>query len=95
MDDECPICLEPLTGTIVHMSCCGKKVHIQCYLPKCPMCRSNLPLPRSTEVMIPIPIPVHVQAQPLMFQKTVAALTLMTPLAIIFFLYGYQPLKNM
>lgn len=54
MVDECAVCLEPLEGTIVHMACCHNKVHIQCYLPKCPLCRSILPLPREA-VAVPVP----------------------------------------
>ena len=64
---ECPVCLEPLTGTVVQMGCCHNKVHIQCYLPKCPLCRSPLPLPRNTEpnqIIVPVPVvqpPTRVQ----------------------------------
>jgi len=64
---ECPVCLEPLTGTVVQMGCCHNKVHIQCYLPKCPLCRSPLPLPKSTEpnqIIVPVPVvqqPTRVQ----------------------------------
>jgi len=57
--DECPVCLEPLTGTVVQMGCCRNKVHIQCYLPKCPLCRSPLPLPKSAEpnqIIVPVPV---------------------------------------
>ena len=39
---ECPVCLEPLSGTVVHLGCCNNQVHIQCYLPKCPLCRAEL-----------------------------------------------------
>ena len=64
---ECPVCLEPLIGTVVQMGCCHNKVHIQCYLPKCPLCRSPLPLPRNTEpnqIIVPVPVvqpPTRVQ----------------------------------
>ena len=56
---ECPVCLEPLTGTVVQMGCCHNTVHIQCYLPKCPLCRAPLPLPRNTEpnqIIVPVPV---------------------------------------
>jgi hypothetical protein len=62
--DECPVCLEPLSGTVVEMGCCHNKVHIQCYLPKCPMCRASLPFPNSAgpnQVIVPIPVAVPVQ----------------------------------
>ena len=65
--DDCPVCLEPLTGTVVHMACCKNKVHIQCYVPKCPLCRSILPLPRNAEpnqIIVPVPVPAPVTAQP-------------------------------
>ncbi len=59
--DECPVCLENLTGTVVHMECCKKQVHIQCYLTKCPMCRASLPSPPSLSVIVPVPVPVYQQ----------------------------------
>lgn len=54
MEEECPICLEPLKGTIVHLECCKNKIHIQCYLTKCPFCRASLPSPH---VVVPVPVP--------------------------------------
>lgn len=58
--DECPVCLEPLMGTVVHLECCKKQVHIQCYITKCPMCRADLPSPPLSErhVIVPVPVPV-------------------------------------
>ena len=61
--DECPVCLEPLSGTLVHMGCCNNRVHIQCYLPKCPLCRANLPAPRAEHVIVPVPVPVELDTQ--------------------------------
>jgi hypothetical protein len=52
---ECPVCLEPLTGTVVTLGCCHNRVHIQCYLEKCPLCRAQLPKPE--HVVVPIPVP--------------------------------------
>jgi hypothetical protein len=60
MEDECPICLEPLKGTLVELGCCKHKIHIQCYVPKCPLCRAELPTPRPVEVVVPVPVPVPV-----------------------------------
>lgn len=63
---ECPICLEPLEGTIVNLGCCKQQVHIQCYLPKCSLCRANLPEPPKSQpehVIVPVPVPVQVQQQ--------------------------------
>ena len=67
---ECPVCLEPLIGTVVQMGCCHNKVHIQCYLSKCPLCRAPLPLPRNTEPnQIIVPVPVAVTREPTRVQK--------------------------
>jgi hypothetical protein len=60
MDSECPVCLEPLSGTVVHMGCCKKMVHIQCYTIKCPMCRADLPVPihavQPQHIIVPVPV---------------------------------------
>lgn len=53
--DECPVCLEPLSGTVVHLGCCRNRVHIQCYLETCPLCRAALPVPpRPNQVIVPV-----------------------------------------
>lgn len=57
--DECPVCLEPLEGTIVTLGCCHNHVHIQCYVEKCPLCRT--PLPKPEHVVVPVTVPVVVQ----------------------------------
>ena len=56
--DECPVCLEPLIGTVVHLGCCKKQVHIQCYVTRCPMCRAELPSPPLSERHVIVPVPV-------------------------------------
>lgn len=60
MDMECPVCLEPLMGTLVELGCCRKRVHIQCYMTKCPMCRADLPMPihaqETRHVIVPVPV---------------------------------------
>ena len=48
------MCLEPLTGTIVQLGCCNNQLHIQCYLPKCPLCRAELPVPRTVHTIVPV-----------------------------------------
>ena len=66
--DDCPVCLEPLTGTIVTMACCRKQVHIQCYLPRCPMCRADLPsapAQPTQHVILQMPPGMVVQPRPL------------------------------
>ena len=63
--DECPVCLEPLTGTVVHLGCCNKQVHIQCYVTKCPLCRADLPAPHGAppqHVIIPVPQPTRMRS---------------------------------
>ena len=56
--DECPVCLETLAGTVVHLGCCKKQVHIQCYVTRCPMCRAELPSPPLCERHVIVPVPV-------------------------------------
>ena len=56
--DECPVCLESLAGTVVHLGCCKKQVHIQCYVTRCPMCRAELPSPPLSERHVIVPVPV-------------------------------------
>ena len=55
---ECPVCLEPLVGTLVQLGCCKNQLHIQCYLPKCPLCRSELPVPRPAHIAVPVPVTI-------------------------------------
>ena len=54
------MCLEPLCGTVVHMGCCKKMVHVQCYTIKCPMCRADLPVPihaiQPQHIIVPVPV---------------------------------------
>ena len=71
--EECPICLEPLTGTIVHLGCCKKQVHIQCYISKCPMCRAQLP-DAPYQVIVPVPVPYIPPPPPPTWKKGLASL---------------------
>jgi len=48
------VCLEPLAGTVVHLGCCNNQLHIQCYLPKCPLCRAELPVPTTLHTIVPV-----------------------------------------
>ena len=91
--DECPVCLEPLVGTIVQLGCCKNHVHIQCYLPKCPLCRSDLPTPRvaePTHTIIPIPINQQYQ-QVSKWQFVIASMTLISALLGGGFIFLYGP----
>ena len=44
---ECPICLEPLTGTISTLGCCKQDMQIECLIQcmkmklTCPLCRAE------------------------------------------------------
>jgi len=89
MADECPVCLEPLEGTIVQMACCKNKVHIQCYVPKCPLCRSPLPLPRAAEpnqIIVPVPVPAQLPAAP-RTQKAVVVVLVMGTVGMLSAMY--------
>jgi hypothetical protein len=45
--DECPICVEPLSGTLATLGCCRKVLHVECLVKcmkvklDCPMCRAR------------------------------------------------------
>lgn len=56
--DECPVCLEALTGTVVTLGCCKNQLHVQCYVSPCPLCRAPLPEVRAEHVVVPVPVPV-------------------------------------
>lgn len=77
--EECPVCLEPLEGTIVNLGCCKNKLHIQCYVNKCPFCRAELPSPH---VVVPVPVPVVQRQQLTNFQKILPTLAVTAGLTI-------------
>ena len=77
--DECPVCLEQLTGTVVHLGCCNKQVHIQCYVTRCPLCRAELPAPpfaSPQHVIVPVPVQQHHARNILSFIISVTGITL-------------------
>ena len=78
------MCLEQLVGTVVHLGCCKKQVHIQCYLPKCPMCRAELPSPPliSREVIVPVPVYIEQRRQQTRAQKVLGASVFITSFAV-------------
>jgi len=83
---ECPVCLEPLMGTVVQMGCCRNRVHIQCYIDKCPLCRTQLPLPRQVEpnqIIIPVPVPVHPPVRKQLYVTPTLVFLLTTGLVIV------------
>lgn len=46
MEEECPICIDPLSGNIATLGCCKKLMHVECLVKcmkqqlTCPMCRA-------------------------------------------------------
>jgi len=83
---ECPVCLEPLVGTVVQMGCCRNKVHIQCYIDKCPLCRTQLPMPHQqgpNQIIIPVPVPVHPPMRKQMYITPTLVFLLTTGLVIV------------
>lgn len=71
--EECPVCLEPLAGTVVLLGCCRKQVHIQCYVPTCPMCRATLPVPAHAVNQVIVPVPVAFVQPPIPKWKIILA----------------------
>lgn len=87
---ECPVCLEPLSGTVVHLGCCRNQVHIQCYISKCPLCRAELPSPPNitpTHTIIPVPVPILNQEQQRQIARRVFAVNF--AFATVFIGAGY------
>lgn len=60
MAEECPVCLESLEGTIVTLGCCKNRLHVQCYVSPCPLCRAQVPPLRQEHVVVHVPVPVAV-----------------------------------
>jgi hypothetical protein len=68
MADECPICTEPLIGTLATLGCCKKIIHVECLVKcmkqklDCPMCRArheNLRLVQDVESQVLVPVAVQ------------------------------------
>ena len=53
--DECPVCLEPLSGTITIVGCCKKSFHAGC-LNKCIQAKNQCPMCRVKDCIVEIPI---------------------------------------
>ncbi len=91
MDSECPVCLEPLSGTVVHLGCCKKMVHVQCYTVKCPMCRADLPVPVHAapgpqHVIVPVPV-VYPSRESKVVRVIVGLVGFMGGLALVMYPY--------
>jgi hypothetical protein len=70
MEEECPICIESLNGTLATLGCCGKVMHIECLIKcmkmklDCPMCRSrheNLRMVQDIESQVFVPVVVELR----------------------------------
>jgi hypothetical protein len=89
--EECPVCLEVLSGTVVHLGCCKKHIHIQCYVPKCPFCRAELPVPihavQPQHVIVPIPV-TPIPSRWSLFIRILSMTTLVTG-TVVFVLSPY------
>jgi hypothetical protein len=68
MDEECPICTDPLTGTLATLGCCRKVLHVECLVRcmkqklDCPLCRArheNLRLVQDVESQVLVPVAVR------------------------------------
>jgi hypothetical protein len=66
-DNECPICLISLNDhpqDIVHLKCCKKNLHVECYIrcmsqkKECPMCRNNNKNITETHIFPPLQVPL-------------------------------------
>lgn len=66
--DECPICTDPLTGTLATLGCCRKVLHVECLVRcmkqklDCPLCRArheNLRLVQDVESQVLVPVAVR------------------------------------
>jgi uncharacterized protein YbaR (Trm112 family) len=64
--DECPICMESLTGTLATLGCCHKIMHVECLIKcmkqnlSCPMCRTvheSLSVVQDTQTNVFVGIP--------------------------------------
>jgi hypothetical protein len=68
--DECPICIEPLAGTLATLGCCGKVLHVECLIKcmkeklTCPMCRArheSLRMVQDIESHVLVPVAVNLR----------------------------------
>ena len=93
MDAECPVCLEPLIGTVVHLGCCKKMVHVQCYTIKCPMCRADLPVPihavQPQHIIVPVPVVYHQSREGKVARAVIAIISLIGGIILITYPYYY------
>jgi hypothetical protein len=53
MTEECPICLSPISGTVITVGCCKKQFHAECLL-KCTQQKNECPMCRVQQCIVPI-----------------------------------------
>lgn len=56
MEDECPICLMPLSGSVTTVGCCRKEFHAECII-KCTQNKNECPMCRVQDCIVYIPEP--------------------------------------
>jgi hypothetical protein len=85
--------MEPMSGTVVHLGCCKKMVHIQCYTVKCPMCRAELPVPvhavQPQHIVVPVPVMYEHQQNSAKARRILLGTLLITAIGAIFITSPY------
>jgi hypothetical protein len=87
--EECPICTEPLNGTLATMGCCQKMMHVECLVRcmkeklSCPMCRAEhdglrVVQNQTTQIMVVQPPPPNTK-----FFRDFFLMTLATSIVIV------------
>ena len=70
MDHECPICLDPLQGSITTIGCCKQSMHLECLVKcmkhnlNCPLCRTrheSLRMVQDIESQVLVPVTVSLR----------------------------------
>jgi hypothetical protein len=63
--DDCPICTDPLVGSLAIIGCCKKTMHVECLVKcmkeklSCPMCRAHhesLRMVQDVESQVLVPV---------------------------------------
>jgi hypothetical protein len=93
--EECPICIEPLTGTLATLGCCSKVMHVECFIKcmkmklDCPMCRSrheNLRMVQDIESQVFVP--VAIQLRNINFFRNVFLTSIIATIMLLTVKYG-------
>lgn len=93
--DDCPICTEPLTGTLATLGCCNKVLHVECLIKcmkvklDCPMCRArheNLRMVQDVESQVIVPLAVQFRNKNV--YREIFIFTLVTAIVTLSLEYG-------